>query len=155
MLKIKKEPIYLSKLFLHFINNFIFINLRLKMEKIIYFSFFQWKKQLSVIPIFYFFETLLKIRPIIGFYLYIIKKKRKKKKIKIKPYYMTFKRRWQKAIYWLTRTLKMEREKQQLSFGIINELYSIVFFGKSLALKQKKRHYNTILLFKSSKNYKW
>jgi hypothetical protein len=49
-------------------------------------------------PLFFFFQALLSVRPVIGFYLYIIKKKQKKT-IKIKPYYMSFLGRWQKAIY--------------------------------------------------------
>ena len=40
MLKIKFDNIFMSKLFLKFLNTFIFFNLKLKMEKIIYLSFF-------------------------------------------------------------------------------------------------------------------
>lgn len=38
---------------------------------------------------FFFFQALLEVRPLIGFYLYISKKKQKKI-IKIKPYYLSF-----------------------------------------------------------------
>ena len=152
MLKIKTENVYLSKLILKFINILIFVTLKTKMEKFLYFSFFYWKKLLNTIPLFYFFETLLKIRPVIGFYIYIIKIN-KKNKIKIKPYFMTFTARLQKAIYWLSRSIKIEKEK--LSFNIINEFYNIVFFNRSNALLQKMKFYKTILLFKTSKRYKW
>jgi hypothetical protein len=37
--------------------------------------------------VFYFFEALLKLKPVMGFYLFIITKKQKKK-IKIKPHFM-------------------------------------------------------------------
>jgi len=40
MLKIKVENIYMSKLAVKFINTFIFMNLKLKMENLIYLSFF-------------------------------------------------------------------------------------------------------------------
>lgn len=49
----------------------------------------------------------------------------------------------------------MENDKQKLCFSVINELYNIVFLEKSNTLKQKIKFYKTILLFKSSKNYKW
>jgi len=88
-----------------------------------------------------------------GFYVYIIKKKNKKK-IKIKPYYMSFKGRWLKAIYWLTRAIKMEQDRQKFYLNVLDELYGVVMLGKSKALKQKIKFYQTILKFKSSKNYK-
>ena len=154
MLKVKTENIYMSHLLLHFINSLIFLNLKIKIEKLIYGSFFYWKKQLNTIPLFYFFETLLKIRPLIGFYIYVVKK-RKKKKIKIKPYFMSFRARWQKAIYWFSRSLKMDFGKNNLSSSILIEIYNIVFFEKSRVLQQKIKYYKTILLFKTSKNYKW
>ena len=152
MLKIKIENIYMCKLFSKFINTLIFKNLKFKLEKHIYNSFFFWKKILNSLPIFYFFEALLKIRPLIGFYIYIIKKKQKKK-IKIKPYFMGFIARWQKGIYWLTRSIKMQSEN--LLFNFINDLYNIVYNDKSNALKQKVKFYKTILLFKTSKNFLW
>lgn len=124
------------------------------MEKLVYFSFFYWKKLLNTIPVFYFFESILKIRPLIGFYIYIIKKK-KKKQVKIKPYFMSFRNRWQKAIYWFTRSIKIEMSKQKFYVNLINELYSILFLDKSNSLKQKMKYYKTILLFKTSKNFKW
>jgi len=97
-LSLKKEHIYTSSLLLKFFNNFIFNNLKCKMERLIYFSFFYWKKHSNLMPLFFFFESLLKVRPLLGFYLYIIKRK-KIKKIKITPYFMPFENRWKKAIY--------------------------------------------------------
>lgn len=40
MLKTKMENVYMSRLFVKFINTLIFINLKLKLENIIYLSFF-------------------------------------------------------------------------------------------------------------------
>lgn len=40
MLKTKNDHLYMSKLFLKFLNTLIFFNLKLKMEKLIYLSFF-------------------------------------------------------------------------------------------------------------------
>jgi hypothetical protein len=152
MTKNKVESVYLSKIFLKFINSFIFFQLKIKIEKQIFVSFFYWKKQLNTICIFYLFESLLKIRPLIGFYIYVIKKK-KIKKIKIIPYFLTFWARWQKAIYWLSRSVKMQSAK--FSFKIINELYNLIVFEKSNALTQKLKFYKTIVLFKTSKHFKW
>jgi ribosomal protein S7 len=152
MLKIKINNNYMSKLFSKFINRLIFLNLKQKIENFIQYGFFYWKKQLNSISIFYFFEALLKVRPLVGFYSYIIKKKNKKK-IKIKPYFMNFLARWQKAIYWLSRSIKMQNEKIYLNF--INEIYNIIFFEKGNTIKQKMKFYKTIILFKTSKNYKW
>lgn len=154
MLKIKKNHIYNSKLILKFINTLIFLNLKKKIEKLLIYGFFYWKKQLNTIPLFYFFEALLKLRPVMGFYIFIIIKK-KKKKIKIKPHFMNFWARWQKAIYWLTHSIKFNNDKIKFSFNLINELYNIVFFEKSNSINQKIKYYKTILLFKTSKNYLW
>ena len=154
MLKIKTDNIFISKLFHKFINHLIYTSLKIKIEKLILFSFFYWKKQLNSIPLFYFFEALLKVRPLIGFYIFIIKNK-KQQKIKIKPYFMNLYSRWQKAIYWFSRSLKMETGKLNLPYIFINELYNIVFLEKSNTLVQKIKYYKTILLFKTSKNYNW
>lgn len=40
MLKTKLNSLYMSKLFLKFLNTLIFFNLKLKMENLIYLSFF-------------------------------------------------------------------------------------------------------------------
>jgi len=154
MLKTRKEHIYMSKLLLKFINTLIFSNFKIKMQKLLYYSFFFWKRQLNTIPMYYFFETILKLRPVMGFYVFIITKK-KKKKIKIKPHFMNFWARWQKAIYWLTRSIQMEKGTITFFFNLINHLYNIIFFEKSNALRQKIKYYRTILLFKTTKNYLW
>lgn len=154
MLKTKIDYLYMSQLFLKFLNTLIFFNLKLKMEKLIYLSFFYWKKKYKTTPLFFFFQALLSVRPLIGFYLYIIKKKQKKT-IKIKPYYMSFLGRWQKAIYWFTRIFKIEHTKKGLSHIILYEIYNITYNNLSPILKQKIKFYQTILFFKSTKNYKW
>lgn len=154
MYLIKNKNLYSSNLYSKFINNLIYTNIKNKIENLIQYSFYYWKKLLGNSCFFYFLESLLKIRPLIGFYVYIVKKK-KKKQIKIKPYFMSFKNRWQKAIYWLSRSLKMDIGKHNISVNIINEIYNIVFLDKSNSLKQKTKYYKTILSFKSSKNFKW
>lgn len=154
MLKTKIDHLYMSKLFLKFLNTLIFFNLKLKMEKLIYLSFFYWKKKYKTAPLYFFFQALLAVRPLIGFYLYVIKKKQKKT-IKIKPYYMSFSGRWQKAIYWFTRIFKIEHTTKGLSNGIMYEIYNISYAHSSPVLKQKIKFYQTILFFKSTKNYKW
>ena len=154
LLKLKRDNIYMSKLFLKFINSFIFTSLKFKMEKLIYNTFFFWKKQLNIIPLFFLFEALFKIRPLIGFYIYIVKTKQNKK-IKIKPHFMPFEARWKKAIYWLSRSIKIDRDKQSFFSNIINEVLNITTLEKGISLQQKIKYYKTILSFKTSKNYIW
>lgn len=154
LLKTKIEYIYMSKLFLKFLNTLIFFNLKIKIEKFIYVSFFLWKKTYKTTPLFFFFQALLEVRPLIGFYLYISKKKQKKI-IKIKPYYLSFIGRWQKAIYWFTRGLKTNLYMHGFYTSFVQELFNITYLNVSNVLKQKLKFYQTILLFKSTKNYKW
>ena len=154
MYLIKKDNIFLSKLFSKFINNLIYTNLKKKINNIIFNSFYYWKKLLGTNSIFFFFESLIKLRPLVGFYVYVIKKK-KKKSIKIKPHFMNFKNRWLKAIFWLSRSLKINISKNSLLINFINELYSIVFLDRGNSLQQKTKYYKTILSFKTSKNFKW
>ena len=92
MYLIKRDNIFLSKLFSKFINNLIYTNLKKKINNIIFNSFYYLKKLLGTNSIFFFFESLIKLRPLVGFYVYVIKKK-KKKSIKIKPHFMNFKNR--------------------------------------------------------------
>lgn len=47
----------------------------------------------------------------------------------------------------------MDSNKIKFSYNVINELYNIIFFEKSNALRQKNKYYKTILLFKTTKNY--
>lgn len=63
-----------------------------------YFSIFYWKKHGLGTFMYYFLEALLKVRPLIGLYTYIIKNK-KRIIIKICPHYMAFIARWRKALY--------------------------------------------------------
>lgn len=150
----KKNNIFFSKLISKLINNLIYNNLKKKIENLIYLSFFYWKKYLGTSPIYFFFESVLKLRPLVGFYIYVAKKK-KKKRIKIKPYFMNFKNRWLKAIFWFSRSLKIDMGRQNLPVNIINEIFSIIFLEKGHSLKQKAKYYKTILSFKTSKNFKW
>lgn len=144
---------YLSTIFLKFINNWIFWRVKAKMEKLILVSFFLWKKAFFVLPILSMYEALVKIRPLVGFYLYFIKKKRKKI-FKIIPYYMSIISRWRKAVYWLSLSIKSSFYTSILN-RIFHEFYSINFFQKSKAINQKYKYYKLILLHKSSKHYKW
>lgn len=153
-LLIKQDNIYMSKLFVKFINCFIFTNIKFKMEKLMYLTFFFWKKQLNKVPLFYFFEALLKLRPLIGFYIYIVKTKQAKR-VKIKPHFMSFESRWKKAIYWLSRSIKMEREKYNFINNITTELLTTINTEKSISLLQKVKYYKTILSFKTTKNFTW
>jgi len=68
---------------------------------------------------------------------------------------MSFSGRWQKAIYWFTRIFKIEHTTKGLSNGVMYEIYNISYANNSPVLKQKIKFYQTILFFKSTKNYKW
>ena len=78
MLKIKFDNIFMSKLFLKFLNTFIFFNLKLKMEKIIYLSFFFWKKKYKTTPLFFFFSNIITNQTFDRFLSLLCKKKTKK-----------------------------------------------------------------------------
>lgn len=152
---LKKENIYMSKLLLKFINAFVFINLKRKIENKIYLSFFFWKKQLNSNAIFFFLESLLKLQPLFGFYVYIIKKKTQKK-LKLRPFFMLLEKRWKKAVYWISRSIKATpRQHHNFSITISNEIYNISILNKGQALAQKSKHYKTILKLKTTKNHKW
>ena len=151
---LKKDNIYMSKLLLKFTNLFIYTNLKKKVEKKIYISFFFWKKQFNYNPLFFFFESLLKLRPILGFYIYIVKKK-KIKKIKIKQFFMKFNNRWKKAIYWISRSIKIIKNDITFAIAITNELYNISILNGGQALLQKSKHYKALTVHKTSKNLRW
>jgi ribosomal protein S7 len=67
-------------------------------EKILYFSFFLLKKKLSGCAIFFFFEVLEKIKPIVGIKLYKFQK-RKIKRITAVPYIVRASLQYKKAIF--------------------------------------------------------
>lgn len=149
----KRDNIFQSKLFLKFINNWCFLKLKIKIEQNVYQACFYWKKYLGFLFILYFFESIITIRPLIGFYRYIIKKKRRKI-IKIIPHYMSYYSRWNKGIFWFVRSIQI-RYENKLYLKVINELFDINFLKISSAIKHKLLNYKIVVLYKSSKNYKW
>lgn len=143
------KSIWLSK----FINQWFFIGKQFSVEKIIYFSFFLIKKKLKCSPLFIFFETLEKIRPLIGLKLYK-KKKRKITQVTASPIIIKEPLQYKKAIFWLAKAIKFRKEKS-LSLKIIQEFYAIIFLNNGNTLKKKKEYYQYAILYKTVKKFKW
>lgn len=67
-------------------------------EQKIYLSFFLIKKKLNICPLFFFFEVLEKIKPIVGLKIYK-KKNRKLNKISAGSYILEVSAQYKKAIF--------------------------------------------------------
>jgi ribosomal protein S7 len=62
-----KEPFFYSKLLSKFVNIFFYNGLKERVEKIIYFTFKFLKCKLRIqTPLFYFFECIETLRPLLG-----------------------------------------------------------------------------------------
>jgi ribosomal protein S7 len=110
---------------------------------------------LNCCPIFFFFEVLEKIKPSIGLKFY--KKKHKKKKftkVTATPLFLTLSAQYRKAIYWLSKSIKVRHEKK-LILKIVNELYGINFLNVGESLKKKTEYYKFGVMFKVTKRFKW
>jgi len=108
---------------------------------------------LGLIPQVYVSAAIGKLRPSVGFYLYIIKKRRKKV-FKVRPYYMPYSVRWQKSMSWIRMAIS-NRNENKFYLRLLNEVYLVLFYTKGFSLALKTKHYKIILLYKSSKHYKW
>jgi len=61
------EGIFSTRWISKFINKWFFIGEQQKVEGFLYASFFLIKKKLKIAPVFFFFEALEKLKPIVGF----------------------------------------------------------------------------------------
>lgn len=149
------EGIFRSKWFSKLINHWFFSGLHYKAEKLFYLSFYLLKSKLNCCPIFFLFEALEKIKPIVGLKIY--KKKHKKKKM-IKttaiPFFLTISLQYKKAIFWLSKSIQLRFEKK-LTAKISNELYAINILNGGESLKKKKECYKYAVMFKTAKRFKW
>ena len=94
--------------------------------KSIYTVFYILKKKLNCCPIFFFFEAIEKIRPIIGVKL---SSKKKIKEIEItfaSIYILRKEEQYNKAIFWLYKSVSMRKEKS-LIIKIFNFLFLYLF----------------------------
>lgn len=145
------EGTFRSKWFSKLINHWFFSGLNYKAEKIFYLSFYLLKNKLKCCPIFFLFEALEKIKPIIGLKFY---KKKKKIKITAIPFFLTLALQYKKAIFWLSKAIQLRFEKKLIS-KISNELYAINILNRGESLKKKKECYKYAIMFKTVKRFKW
>jgi len=134
--------------------NWIFLCIRFRIEKFSNEILFLWKKKLNCPFIFFFLEAIYKLKPILGYNLFIVKKKNRKKLIKIHPFLLNERMRTNRAIFWLCRAIKL-RVEFSFTLKVLCEIFSINFLHTSLALLQKIKSYTIISVNKTSKNYLW
>lgn len=149
------EGTFRSKWFSKLINHWFFSGLHYKAEKLFYLSFYLLKSKLNCCPVFFLFEALEKIKPIVGLKIYK-KKYKKKKMIKITaiPFFLTISLQYKKAIFWLSKSIQLRFEKK-LTAKILNELYTINILNGGESLKKKKECYKYAVMFKTAKRFKW
>lgn len=144
------EAFFNSKWLSKFINQCLQKGKKFKIEKIIYYNFFFFKKKLNFSSLFLFFEILEKIKPTIGLKIYIVSKK----KTKAIPFFLHLGLQYKKALYWLSVSIVMRKETTIL-YKIHNEFYDIVIKEVGDSLKKKKNYYKYTILFKTVKRFKW
>jgi ribosomal protein S7 len=122
------------------------------MEKILYFSFFLLKKKLSGCAVFFFFEALEKVKPVVGLKLYTLKK-RKIQRTTAVPYIASLSLQYKKAIFWLMSAIKIRKEKKWSS-KLFQEFYDIILNKTGNSFLKKKEFYKYVILFKTTKKFK-
>lgn len=127
--------------------------MRQKSERIIYLSLFFVKKKIKVCPLYFFFEVLEKVKPVIGLKIYK-RYNRKINKVTAISYILNVSKRYKKAIFWLSKAIKLH-VGSNLFIKIFRELYETVYLNSSLSLKKKRKYYDYVLLFKKAKRFKW
>lgn len=82
-----------------FINHCIFFTIRKKILNLINLVVFIWKRSLNVSFFTFFYESILKLKPFLGFHFYIVKRKNRKRIIKLKSFLLDLSSRINKGIY--------------------------------------------------------
>jgi len=137
-----------------FINKLIVNIIRCKLDRFLNFTIFYWKKYSNLQFLFFLYEGVLKLRPIIGAYVFIIKRNRMKKKKYILPYVLNKERRIKRALSWLISSIRFRKEHLLLQ-RVTVELYSLNILSTGKALIYKKAYYKSIIVYKIGKNYLW
>jgi len=150
----KKEGFFHCNLVSKFINIFFFSGLKESIEKIIYFTFKFLKRKLNVkTPLFYFFECIEHLRPILG-----LKKKLNffniVKKTQYITYYLKSNKSYNIAITWFYFEIKLKK-KTILLQKIFNEIVNLNLFNLGISLQRKYQHYHFCVEYKNNKNYRW
>jgi hypothetical protein len=70
----------------------------------------------------------------------------------LQPFLLSKTARNSKALVWLSRSIR-QHKGVPFYFKVIIELYDLSFLNKSIALKNKARHYLCLFLYKTSKNF--
>jgi ribosomal protein S7 len=147
------EGFFRSKWLSKLLNSWFFFGQQQQVEFLVYASFFLMKKKLDVCPLFYFFEVLEKIKPMLGLKIYK-QKNRKVNKHLIVPYILKVSVRYKKAIYWFIRAVKTQ--KGGVLIKVVQEILDVLFsVNSSVCILKKKECYNHALLFKKAKKFKW
>lgn len=153
MIKVYSDGIFNSKWLSKFINQWFFVGQQQKVERLVYLTFFWIKKKLLISPLFFFFESLEKLKPILGLKIYK-KKHRKEIKMRAIPYILPVSLRYKKALQWLISAIKIQAHGN-LKFKIFKELFAVNFFKNSLSQKKKKEYYKYAVLYKKNSQFKW
>lgn len=146
------EGVYKSFWLSCLINHWAGAGRKNSLEKIIYLNLKHIKSKIKSSPLFFLYEVLEKIKPIIGLKVFLNKNK-KIKKIKALPHLLNTLLQYKKAIFWLVKSIKIRKEKN-LFLKINNELYD-TFNSTGNSLKKKGDYYKNISLFKTIKKFKW
>lgn len=147
------EGIFKSKWLSKLIGKGVLNGSKFKLEKFIYRSFFNFKKNYIVSPLFILFESLEKLKPSIGLKLYT-QGNSKKKRIKATPIILNFRAQYIKALYWLLKAIQL-RVDFRFQDKMYSELENISLNKSTSYLKMKKEYYNYAVIFKSAKRFNW
>ena len=148
------EGVFCSKWLTKFLNVICTYITKSKIEKLLYMSFFLIKNKLNYCSIFFFFEALEILKPIVG--LKFIKKNYNNKKVSkiiAIPFVLLFSFQYKKALSWLLKAIKL-RNESIFEYRLAHELYAINIIGGSAAIKKKIEYYKYSVLFKTAKRFK-
>ena len=147
------EGVFRSKWLSKFISKGSIKGNKFKLEKFLYFSFFELKKNFVLSPLFLFFEALEKLKPSVGLKIYT-QGNSKKKRVKACPILLNFCSQYTKALYWMLKAIQL-RTDLFFHVKIYNELENITLNESVNHMKMKKEYYNYAIIFKSAKRFNW
>ena len=151
--RVYQEGIFKSKWLSKFINCLFVSGKKWKIEKLVYFSFFYFKKYFDWNGLLLLFECLEYLKPKIGFKLNR-KIKSKKKNIQGYPILLKTNSQYKKAIFWLIKAIQLGKERHFYD-KIQMEIKNINFNKITYSIKKKKDYYAHAILFKTIKKFKW
>lgn len=144
----KKNEIFNSFWVARFINKLTLGGRKQKIEKVFYNSVIKLKKCKinTILNLFYIFEIL---KPLIYIKPYTVRGK-----IKLMPVRLGVEEQYNRAIFWFVKTVQKSKEKT-LESRFLRELFKIVIYKRSAALKQKKRIYKTVIKNRTLVNFRF